>query len=115
MAEGRFAPRDDVDDCRTLMLNDLWCWFTAAAPPNSGTDRQDSLWCNGSLDPALPCQSAGTTPNFSQMQVISRSRHPGGVNAAFCDGSVRFIPNSIEPGVWQELSTMNSDNSVGAW
>jgi prepilin-type N-terminal cleavage/methylation domain-containing protein/prepilin-type processing-associated H-X9-DG protein len=113
MAEGRFAPQDDVNDSRTLMLHDEYCWFTAAAPPNSGTDRHNSLFCDGSLDPALPCEPTGDNP--ADWQFISRSRHPGGVNAAFCDGSVRFIPNSIEPGVWRELSTMNSGNPVGAW
>jgi len=28
---------------------------------------------------------------------------------------VQFIPNSIDPGVWQELSTMNSGNPTGDW
>ncbi len=30
----------------------------------------------------------------------SRSLHPGGVNVAFCDGSVHFIKNSISEQVW---------------
>ena len=30
----------------------------------------------------------------------ARSNHPGGANAAFCDGSVRFLDQSIDPRVW---------------
>ncbi len=118
MSEGRFAPQDNVDDNRMLMLNDLVCLFTAAAPPNSGTDRfwlnGQKVFCDGSLDPSnLPC--VGTSDDSRAWQFIARSKHPGGVNATFCDGSVTFIPNSIDPGVWQELSTMNSGNAVGDW
>jgi prepilin-type N-terminal cleavage/methylation domain-containing protein len=114
MSEGRVAPRDDVDDNRMITLTDLVCWFTAAAPPNSGTDRYWSRWCDNSLDPVnLPC--TGTADSTTDWQFIARSRHPYGVNAAFCDGAVTFIPNSIDPGVWQELSTMNSGIPVGAW
>jgi len=33
----------------------------------------------------------------------ARSRHVGGVNSCFCDGSVRFVPNSIDQTVWAYL------------
>ncbi|MFO1065977.1 MAG: H-X9-DG-CTERM domain-containing protein [Pirellulales bacterium] len=33
------------------------------------------------------------------------SFHPGGVQTAFCDGSVRFVPDSIDHVTWQGLST----------
>ena len=35
----------------------------------------------------------------------SRSRHPGGVNSLFADGSVRFIKNSINVTTWRALAT----------
>lgn len=35
----------------------------------------------------------------------ARSRHPGGVNACFCDGSVRFIENEIQPSTWHAFWT----------
>jgi len=35
------------------------------------------------------------------------SRHPGGVNVAFCDGSVRFIKSSVAPQSWQAVGTRN--------
>jgi prepilin-type processing-associated H-X9-DG protein len=37
----------------------------------------------------------------------ARSRHPGGVNAAFCDGSLRFITNDVAFDVYQAMGTMN--------
>src|SRR5579875_2375372 len=33
----------------------------------------------------------------------SRSMHPGGVNVAFCDGSVHFIKNSIAQFIWYSI------------
>jgi prepilin-type N-terminal cleavage/methylation domain-containing protein/prepilin-type processing-associated H-X9-DG protein len=115
MSEARFPLRDDVLDIRGIPFYEPFAgWFTAAAPPNSGTDRIKWGYCDAALhDPALPCVE--TSDNSGEWQLISRSRHPGGVMSAFCDGSVQFIPNSIEPGVWQELSTMNSGKTVGAW
>lgn len=35
----------------------------------------------------------------------ARSRHPGGVNTARMDGSVRFVTNTIDLRVWRALST----------
>jgi prepilin-type processing-associated H-X9-DG protein len=35
----------------------------------------------------------------------ARSLHSGGVNLALCDGSVRFVANSIELTVWRGLAT----------
>ena len=37
--------------------------------------------------------------------VTARSYHEGGVNVAMMDGSVRFINNSIELQLWQDMST----------
>ncbi|MCH7990121.1 MAG: DUF1559 domain-containing protein, partial [Planctomycetes bacterium] len=33
------------------------------------------------------------------------SRHPGGVNCLFMDGSVRFLADEIDLNVWRALST----------
>ena len=35
----------------------------------------------------------------------SASRHPGGSNVAFCDGSVKFLKSSVSPPTWQALGT----------
>ncbi len=37
--------------------------------------------------------------------IAARSAHPGGVNVAFCDGSVRFIRDSIALDTWKKLGT----------
>jgi prepilin-type processing-associated H-X9-DG protein len=41
-----------------------------------------------------------------------RSQHPGGVNFAMCDGSVRFIKNSIDIATYQSLSTRSQNEIV---
>ncbi len=43
-----------------------------------------------------------------------RSQHPGGANFAMCDGSVKFIKNSISMPVYQGLSTRNSAEVISS-
>ena len=59
------------------------------------------------VDPAnpdqLPCVTTQQTDG--NMFAAARSKHAGGVNAAFADGSVRFITNGISQPVWQGMGT----------
>ena len=44
----------------------------------------------------------------------ARSRHPGGVNVAMCDGSVKFMKNSISLNVWRALSTTQGGEVISS-
>ena len=49
-----------------------------------------------------------TAANFTYTAVgyrAARSRHTGGVNALLGDGSVRFVRDSVDPGVWRGAAT----------
>ncbi|MCE9532584.1 MAG: DUF1559 domain-containing protein [Planctomycetes bacterium] len=48
--------------------------------------------------------TGGTTANAWRG---ARSRHSGGVNVVMCDGSVRFVTNSVDPNTWKAISTIN--------
>jgi prepilin-type processing-associated H-X9-DG protein len=65
--------------------------------PNSGSDQ---TLCVDTERPA-PCIN-----NQKTVQIAARSKHQGGINATMCDGSVRFIANSIDANLWKALSTM---------
>ena len=49
--------------------------------------------------------------NFNS-QATSRSLHPGGVNVAMVDGSVRFIANEIDPGLWHVMHSRETPRSI---
>jgi prepilin-type processing-associated H-X9-DG protein len=72
--------------------------FMTIHTPNSGIDV---IFCNTNNDPRAPCT------NGVNLHATARSRHAGGVNVAFCDGSTRFITDTIPLGVWQTLGSMN--------
>ena len=61
--------------------------------------------------PVLVLTNTGTaadarTPNNPLEHVEdANSRHVGGVNALFGDGSVRFVPDRVSPRVWEAMGT----------
>ena len=53
-----------------------------------------------------------TSTSITFANVTSRSYHSGVVNAVFMDGSVKSIPNSIDPIVWRALGTRAGGEST---
>ncbi|MBN1393978.1 MAG: DUF1559 domain-containing protein [Pirellulales bacterium] len=81
------------------MRGGAWIWgrepittFSAYMPPNT----------------PVPDLHAKGTGFFA-----ARSRHPGGVNVVFADGSTRFIDETIEMEVWRALSTRGGGEMTG--
>jgi prepilin-type N-terminal cleavage/methylation domain-containing protein/prepilin-type processing-associated H-X9-DG protein len=113
MSELRCAPNESDDARGGLFIEPNGGWFTAAAPPNSGIDRWSANVIKNNENSIFP--AVYTADSSDQWQYVVRSQHPGGANAVFCDGSVAFMPDAIDLGVWQELSTRNSGNAAGPW
>ena len=63
---------------------------------------------------APPAYPGDTTPAINGDTYASRSRHPGGVNVVFCDGSVHFIKNTINIATWRALSTTQGGEVLSA-
>ena len=57
----------------------------------------------GDADYPAPCQ--GGIADDTTSWAAARSLHPGGVNAALADGSVRFYAETIENSIWTALAT----------
>jgi prepilin-type N-terminal cleavage/methylation domain-containing protein len=72
-------------------------------------------------DPGVDCR--GGLPHSSDTHyfwdrlshnVTAHSRHPGGVQALRCDGTVFFVKNSINPLVWRALGSRNCQELVSS-
>ena len=86
--------------------NSFYDGFTTALPPNTksliGTPGVDSDMTSEDEDDGGPTFGA----------VTSRSYHPGGVNALFGDGSVKFIKSSVTLQTWRALGTIGGGEVV---
>jgi prepilin-type N-terminal cleavage/methylation domain-containing protein/prepilin-type processing-associated H-X9-DG protein len=89
--------------------------FTTAMPPNMGVSAV-SRATNSSLggkNVSMDWDSVDENdfgPTY--MSLSASSRHPGGVNALFADGSVRFVKNTVDPVTWRALGTINGGEVV---
>lgn len=86
--------------------------FTAALAPNTPTlfmhqgqllDADYNSWQEG-------LNGRAGRPTYAV--ITSRSFHPGLVQTAFVDGSVRPMPDTVERGIWQALATRAGSESV---
>ena len=95
-----------------LAINSLWYSNGGVAgtaiPMNLMTDRapcSDGSTTFGSLD--IGCR-------FSDAAVGFKSEHPGGVNFLFCDGSVRFLRESIATTTYAALGSKAGVETISA-
>jgi prepilin-type processing-associated H-X9-DG protein len=85
--------------------------MTTAWPPNKeilGRMGEGDLDLQGT--PLFIGGVAG--PTFAA--ITSRSYHPGGVNALFADGSVRFIKSSVAGAIWRALGSIAGGEVISA-
>jgi prepilin-type processing-associated H-X9-DG protein len=83
--------------------------FTTLYPPNSVTVPDRLQYCQKGVVQA-PC-----TATTTDIMLLARSLHTGGVNAGLADGSVRFVSNSINPtATWQPLGTRAGGEVIGS-
>jgi prepilin-type processing-associated H-X9-DG protein len=54
---------------------------------------------------------ATSIPPIYESYGYPSSKHPGGVNAAFCDGHIVFISETIDPNIYSMLMTSNRNRS----
>jgi prepilin-type N-terminal cleavage/methylation domain-containing protein/prepilin-type processing-associated H-X9-DG protein len=96
------GPNTAIDRRGRMWNDDTACYqVTTRLAPN--TKAPDYGLCFNDLSNQAPCTSDSSSG--VDYYLAARSKHPGGVNVLFCDGSVRFIKNSIHVPTWQALST----------
>jgi len=69
-------------------------------------------WCNPDA-PNPPCTTYQGGTNWRTY--AARSRHPGGVSVAMCDGSTRFVANSVDRTIWRALGTSQGGEIITDW
>jgi prepilin-type processing-associated H-X9-DG protein len=83
----------------------LWDSYNHFMPPNA--QGCQSLAPNG-----FPIFTTGYGQFYDALP--PSSRHPGGINICFADGSVRFLKQQISYQVWWALGTRNGNESVSS-
>jgi prepilin-type N-terminal cleavage/methylation domain-containing protein/prepilin-type processing-associated H-X9-DG protein len=94
-------------------------WWSSAAvfsglmPPNTTYPdvMESQSYCIYPYQNNPPC----TAPTTELLRVnFARSQHPGGVNAALADGSVKFFKDTVALNTWRALSTTRGSEVVSA-
>jgi len=81
-------------------------------PANSGQGRQHNYF--RLMDVAYPPNSknTGTTNGALILDYAFNSNHTGGVNMLLCDGSVRFVRDSVDGNAYRAAGTRNGGESL---
>jgi prepilin-type processing-associated H-X9-DG protein len=80
---------------------------------HSGTLRFNS-YDHWNTPNGLTCITSGNPPGSNTDLLTANSNHSGGVNCCFCDGSVKFIKDSISTQTWWALGSRNLGETISA-
>jgi prepilin-type processing-associated H-X9-DG protein len=83
-------------------------WYATVAPINFPTCPGEGL---GHSDGDIDCNHLGQW----NMSMGFKSNHPGGAHFVFCDGSVHFLPETIDYMTYQRLGDRRDGQPVGNW
>ena len=108
MSEIIMALNDSYYDTRGDMLNDdCGCAeYMTINTPNAGVDY---MLCAENPTSPSPCANVFSGSSYQS----ARSRHPGGVNVSFGDGSVHFLADEIDITTWRALGTIAGAEVLG--
>jgi prepilin-type N-terminal cleavage/methylation domain-containing protein/prepilin-type processing-associated H-X9-DG protein len=102
---------DTQEDLRGLIWwGDASGFQTFYTPNTSEADRLSSSGYCITRAPNPPC--AATASPTHPATISARSLHPGGVNAAMCDGSVRFVSNDVKSDTWLWMGTSQGGETI---
>jgi len=96
-------------DWRGDIHNDdgVFRFHTTLTPNTSAPDRIESGWFTDTGDPAMPAVVGARTSQVA----AARSRHPGGVQVALCDGSGRFVSEDIGQNPWKAMGSISGEET----
>ena len=91
------------------------CHFETKLTPNSPQPDIMEQNCTPSNKLNPPCQNHSNPPTTDpnkEESIAARSRHPQGVMAVMCDGSVRFFSNNVNLDAWRAYGTAGGGDVI---
>ena len=116
---GYHTPNSGLPDA--MARQDEW-WTTAqqgwaeqVLPVNASGTHSDppvSVSSGRRGAPSLPADATTDSNGLKQQHIAARSKHPGGVNASRCDGSVVFYSDNVDPFVWNAMASSAGEEVI---
>jgi prepilin-type N-terminal cleavage/methylation domain-containing protein/prepilin-type processing-associated H-X9-DG protein len=100
----------------TNALSSLWGGLSAVKPDASGSQWYSGYETFSRYNHVVPPNgnSCGYGNYTGGGAATASSRHSGGVNVLFADGSTRFVKNSVNPQTWWALGSRSGGEVISA-
>ena len=102
---------DAIAGCLALDVTNLsFQGLSEDGAPWSWSRNCETVYRHATVPNSRSCMYPGNL----RILLSANSNHPGGVNVGLCDGSVRFVKDSINLLTWRALGTRNGGEVVSA-